>query len=139
MQYLTTLVLALFCLSVHALPADTAPSTTREQTRSLTFSQMGQPGGVRLTGTNRFTELSSGIRLDELVTRVSLDLQVLYPQGMRHDQSFIRVYVNNQLAGISPLSASRAGIPHQVAIELDPLLFSDFSNLRIEYDGTYDS
>jgi cellulose synthase operon protein B len=148
MQFLTTLALLFFCLSGQAQPVAQAGNNgktiasntadTAVQTRSLTFAQMGRPEGVRLTGLVRFAEMSSGIRLDELVTGANLNLQVLYPQGMRHDQSFIRVYVNNQLSGISQLSASRAGIPHTVNIELDPLLFSDFSTLRIEYDGTYD-
>ncbi|MEK9815839.1 MAG: cellulose biosynthesis cyclic di-GMP-binding regulatory protein BcsB, partial [Limnobacter sp.] len=100
---------------------------------------MGQPNGVRLSGVNRFVDLNSGIRLDELVTRANLSLKVLYPQGMRHDQSFVRVYVNNQLSGLSQLSVARAGVPHTVDIELDPLLFSDFATIRVEYDGTYDS
>lgn len=100
---------------------------------------MGQPNGVRLSGVNRFVDLNSGIRLDELVTRANLSLRVLYPQGMRHDQSFVRVYVNNQLSGISQLSVARAGVPHTVEIDLDPLLFSDFATIRVEYDGTYDS
>jgi len=100
---------------------------------------MGQPNGVRLSGINRFVDLNSGIRLDELVTRASLSLRVLYPQGMRHDQSFVRVYVNNQLSGLSQLSVARAGVPHTVEVELDPLLFSDFATIRVEYDGTYDS
>jgi len=94
-----------------------------ERTRTLTFAQMGQPNGVRLSGVNRFVDLNSGIRLDELVTRANLSLKVLYPQGMRHDQSFVRVYVNNQLSGLSQLSVARAGVPHTVDIELDPLLF----------------
>lgn len=100
---------------------------------------MGQSSGVRLTGTNRFVDLNSGIRLDELVTQASLNLKVLYPQGMRHDQSFIRVYVNEQLSAVSQLSTSRAGISHNMPIELDPTLFSDFTTIRIEYDGTYDT
>lgn len=110
-----------------------------ERQRTLTFSEMGQSSGVRLTGTNRFVDLNSGIRLDELVTRASLKLKVLYPQGMRHDQSFIRVYVNDQLSALSQLSTSRAGISHNMTLELDPTLFSDFATLRIEYDGTYDT
>jgi hypothetical protein len=139
----------LFCLNSYAkapapAPAQsivvyTDPSTALEQTRTLTFAEMGQPSGVRLNGITRMVELNSGIRLDELVKRASLSLKVLYPQGMRHDQSFIRVYVNNQLSGISQLKSARAGVVHTMDIELDPILFSDFATLRIEYDGTYDS
>ena len=72
-----------------------------EQRRTLEFSKMGQPNGIRLTGVNRFVEMNSGVRLDELVLGARLSLKVLYPPGMRHDQSFIRVYVNDQLAAIS--------------------------------------
>lgn len=143
-----SIALCVFCLTGHAQQAveltqraDTArlEAAGVEKQRTLKFSEMGQSSGVRLTGTNRFVDLNSGIRLDELVTRASLNLKVLYPQGMRHDQSFIRVYVNDQLSALSQLSTSRAGISHNMTLELDPTLFSDFATLRIEYDGTYDT
>lgn len=139
MRHLLCLTIILFCLTGHAQESTEPVVTAVDRSRILTFTEMGQPNGVRLSGLNRFVDLNSGIRLDELVTRANLSLRVLYPQGMRHDQSFVRVYVNNQLSGISQLSAARAGVPHTVDIELDPLLFSDFATVRIEYDGTYDS
>lgn len=110
-----------------------------ENRRTLELSEMGQPSGIRLTGVNRFVEMNSGVRLDELVLGARLSLKVLYPPGMRHDQSFIRVYVNDQLAAISQLSEDKASLPHTMNIELDPVLFSDFATLKVEYDGTYDS
>lgn len=143
-----SLALIFCCLSVNAQEAvalgvseqtEVKVASAVERSRSLTFTDMGQSNGVRLSGINRVVDLNSGIRLDELVTRASLNLRVLYPQGMRHDQSFVRVYVNNQLSAVSQLSASRAGVPHTLNIELDPTLFTDFATLRIEYDGTYDS
>ncbi|HEX4880414.1 MAG TPA: cellulose biosynthesis cyclic di-GMP-binding regulatory protein BcsB [Limnobacter sp.] len=120
-------------------PAAAAAIQAPEKTRTLTFATMGQPNGVKLTGVARFLDLNSGIRLDELVTRASLQLKVLYPAGMRHDQSFLRVYVNDQLSTIHQLSESKAGVSHTVNLELDPMLFSDFAMVRIEFDGTYDS
>lgn len=147
MRYFTSLALLLFCLGAHAQVSTTERATGNdlnvapqaEKTRTLTFADMGQPSGIRLSGLNRIVDLSSGIRLDELVTKASMNLRVLYPQGMRHDRSFVRVYVNNQLSGLSQLSAARAGVPHTINIELDPMLFSDYATLRIEYDGTYDA
>lgn len=145
MRYIISFVLLILCLNGQAQESDVKnipvleAGQTVEKTRELTFSQMGQPNGVRLSGINRFIDLNSGIRLDELVKSATLKLKVLYPQGMRHDQSFIRVYVNEQLSGMSQLSGSRAGVPHSMNIELDPVLFSDFATVRIEYDGTYDS
>ena len=148
MKYTFSIALCVSCLAVNAqqvappvLQAATVPqeAVAPEKQRILTFAEMGRSNGVRLTGTNRFVDLNSGIRLDELVTRASLNLKVLYPQGMRHDQSFIRVYVNDQLSALSQLSASRAGISHTMSLELDPTLFSDFATIRIEYDGTYDT
>ena len=148
MRKTLSLALIFCCLSAHAqevaapiIPEPTEPeiAATLERSRNLTFADMGQSNGVRLSGINRVVDLNSGIRLDELVIRASLNLRVLYPQGMRHDQSFVRVYVNNQLSGISQLSSSRAGVPHTLNIELDPTLFTDFATVRIEYDGTYDS
>lgn len=145
MRYIISFVLLILCLNGQAQESDVENipvldvGQTVEKTRELTFSQMGQPNGVRLSGINRFIDLNSGIRLDELVKSATLKLKVLYPQGMRHDQSFIRVYVNEQLSGMSQLSSSRAGVTHTMNIELDPVLFSDFATVRIEYDGTYDS
>ncbi|HEX4916893.1 MAG TPA: cellulose biosynthesis cyclic di-GMP-binding regulatory protein BcsB [Limnobacter sp.] len=110
-----------------------------EKTRILSFATMGQPNGVKLTGVSRFVDLSAGIRLDELVKQAKLELKLLYPAGMRHDQSFIRVYVNNQLSTIHQLSETKAGVIHTVNLDLDPVLFSDFATVRIEYDGTYDA
>lgn len=110
-----------------------------QKERVLTFAMMGQPTGAKLSGLSHSVRLNSGIRLDELVTHAKLDLKVMYPQGMRHDQSFIRVYINEQLAAISQLSANKAGMLHSVQMDLDPTLFTDFATLRVEYDGTYDS
>lgn len=147
MRHTLSIALCLLCLSGHAQePATTGTPVAEkentsqvEQVRTLTFPEMGQTSGIKLTGINRFVELNAGVRLDELVTRASLNLHMLYPPGMRHDQSFVRVYVNNQLSSITQLSANRAGTAHTVQIDLDPMLLSDFASLRIEYDGTYDS
>lgn len=147
MRTIITTALCLFCLTGHAQEpllqppvnpvVDVAQAT--EKTRTQRFSEMGQPNGARLTGANRAVDLNSGVRLDELVSRARLDLKVLYPQGMRHDQSFVRVYVNNQLSAIEQLSANKAGVLHTVSLDLDPMLFSDFTTVRVEYDGTYDA
>ena len=147
MIYSFVLCLFLFSVGAHAQEPQTseqsnttnAPLAQTEQRRTLEFSAMGQPNGIRLTGINRFVEMNSGVRLDELVLGARLSLKVLYPPGMRHDQSFIRVYINDQLAAISQLSEDKAGVPHTMNIELDPVLFSDFATLKLEYDGTYDS
>ncbi len=112
MRHFPALAFLLFCLTGYTQESAVATTAAAnletasaiEQTRTLTFAQMGQSNGVQLSGINRFIELNSGIRLDELVTRASLSLRVLYPQGMRHEQSFVRVYVNNQLSGLSQLS-----------------------------------
>lgn len=147
MRTTITTALCLFCLAGYA-QEQLSPGTEfttqmmptpAEKTRAQRFSEMGLPNGARLTGVNRVVDLNSGIRLDELVTRARLDLDVLYPQGMRHEQSFIRVYVNNQLSAIQQLSANKAGLPHKVSFDLDPMLFSDFTTIRVEYDGTYDA
>lgn len=123
-----------------ALPSPTAPvSADKTNTRSLTLAAMGKPNGLRLSGVTRVSELNTGIRLDELVTKATFKMKVIYPQGMRHDQSFIRVYVNNQLAGMAQLKADKAGSLHWMSVDLDPMLFTDFAPLRLEYDGTYDT
>lgn len=120
--------------------AETSPTQQPpEKTRTITLATMGQPNGVKLSGISRFIDLSAGVRLDELVTKATLELKVLYPPGMRHDQSFLRVYINDQLSNIHQLSDSRAGVTHTVRLDLDPVLLSDFANLRLEFDGTYDA
>ncbi|MDH4395648.1 MAG: cellulose biosynthesis cyclic di-GMP-binding regulatory protein BcsB [Limnobacter sp.] len=145
----------LACLTLFAVTplgiAQVAPTTTekssvvltssaeRTSTRSLTLAAMGKPNGLQLSGVTRVSELNTGIRLDELVTKATLKLKVIYPQGMRHDQSFIRVYVNNQLAGMAQLKTEKAGSLHWMSVDLDPMLFTDFAPLRLEYDGTYDT
>ena len=122
--------------AINAPPPVTAPSETQ---RVVKLSTLGQANGIQLTGLNRSVSMNAGVRLDELVTAARLDLKVIYPPGMRHDQSFIRVYVNGQLAGMHQLDKTRAGVSHGGSIALDPLLFSDFAGMRIEFDGTYDS
>lgn len=147
MRAIITTALCLFCLpgftQEPVLQGTVVPTqevaATAEKTRTQRFSEMGQPNGARLSGANRVVDLNSGVRLDELVVRASLNLKVLYPQGMRHEQSFIRVYVNNQLSAIEQLSANKAGVPHTLSFDLDPMLFSDFTTVRVEYDGTYDA
>ena len=147
MRIIIATALCLSCLTGHAqksvspsaaAPAMNAASAT-EKTRTQRFADMGQPNGTRLTGSNRTVDLNYGVRLDELVSHAKLDLKVIYPQGMRHEQSFIRVYVNNQLSAIEQLRPERAGIQHTVSFNLNPMLFSDSTTIRVEYDGTYDT
>ncbi|HEX5484460.1 MAG TPA: cellulose biosynthesis cyclic di-GMP-binding regulatory protein BcsB [Limnobacter sp.] len=114
-------------------------NTSGLKSRVLTLAAMGQPNGIKLTGLMKSVNLSTGVRLDEFITAAKLDLKAIYPPGMRHDQSFIRVYVNDQLAGMAQLKKEDAGALHDMQIDLNPNLFSDFTNLRIEYDGTYDA
>lgn len=146
-QFICLTLLAVFTgVNAQSLPnlngqQSLAVKSTAEKTntRTLTLAAMGRPNGLRLSGVTRVSELSTGIRLDELVTKANFKLKVIYPQGMRHDQSFIRVYVNNQLAGMAQLKADKAGASHWMSIDLDPMLFSDFAPLRLEFDGTYDT
>ncbi|HEY1059911.1 MAG TPA: cellulose biosynthesis cyclic di-GMP-binding regulatory protein BcsB [Limnobacter sp.] len=151
---LTLLTVAAFAISAQAQPVTLQPTTaatsistasnatpaaSANAERTLTLANMGQPSGIKLTGVNKSVELNSGVRLDELVKQASLNLKMIYPSGMRHDQSFLRVYVNNQLAAISPLTENKAGVLHTTRIDLDPALFTDFSAIRIELDATYDT
>ena len=147
MRIIIATAFCIFCLTGHtqepvSLPSSSPPSNkviNAAKTKTIRLADMGQPDGTRLTGGNRIVDLNYGVRLDELVSNAQLDLKVIYPQGMRHEQSFIRVYVNNQLSAVEQLRAERAGIPHTVSFKLDPMLFSDFTTIRVEYDGTYDT
>lgn len=121
------------------LPAATEPSAVLPALqRVVSLENLGRPQGVQLSGVNRRAQLSAGVRLDELVTEASLALRMIYPPGMRHDQSFLRVYVNDQLTAISQLSEARAGNLHTVFVPLEPELFTDFATVTLELDATYD-
>ncbi|NJM32874.1 MAG: hypothetical protein HC848_08515, partial [Limnobacter sp.] len=88
------------------------------EARTLSFAQMGNPQGIQLSGIHTTTTLNAGVRLDELIKQARMNLKLIYPPGMKHEQSFLNVRVNGQTAGVVQLSQAQAGIYHNVELEL---------------------
>ncbi len=104
-------------------------------TRSMTFAQLGRPKGLSLSGLITSDRINSGVRLDELITQAELDLKLLYPPGLEFRTSYLRVLVNDQLAGLYPLNENQAGAYHNVTVPLVTDYFTDFAEIKFEFEG----
>ncbi|WP_417641650.1 cellulose biosynthesis cyclic di-GMP-binding regulatory protein BcsB [Enterobacter kobei] len=114
--------------------ADNAP--TREVT--LTFAQIAPPpGSMILRGVNPDGGIEFGTRSDEIVSKAMLNLEYTPSPSLLPVQSQLKVYLNDELMGVLPVTKEQLGKKTQAQIAIDPLYITDFNRVRLEFVGHY--
>lgn len=114
--------------------ADNAP--TRDVT--LTFAQIAPPpGSMILRGVNPDGGIEFGMRSDEVVSHAMLNLQYTPSPSLLPVQSQLKVYLNDELMGVLPVTKEQLGKKTQAQIAIDPLYITDFNRVRLEFVGHY--
>ncbi|MCG8709562.1 cellulose biosynthesis cyclic di-GMP-binding regulatory protein BcsB [Brenneria sp. 4F2] len=104
----------------------------------LPFSQIAPaPGSFSLRGINPYGQIEFGVRGDEVVTQAALDLEFTPSPSLAPVESHFKVYLNDELMGVTSLTQDRLGKPSRVRIPLDPRYISDFNRVRLEFIGHY--
>ncbi|MBV7407094.1 cellulose biosynthesis cyclic di-GMP-binding regulatory protein BcsB [Enterobacter sp. ENT03] len=114
--------------------ADNAP--TRDVT--LTFAQIAPPpGSMILRGVNPDSGVEFGMRSDEVVSKALLNLEYTPSPSLLPVQSQLKVYLNDELMGVLPVTKEQLGKKTQAQVAIDPLYITDFNRVRLEFVGHY--
>lgn len=117
-------------------PLPPVPAPVRSQ--DLSFEQMAStPGTLSLRGNAPDGQADFTVRRDQVVTKASLDLDFTPSPSLLPLISQIKVYLNDELMGVTALTKAQMGERSHVRIELDPRYAKDFNRLKVSFVGHY--
>ncbi|WP_342754598.1 cellulose biosynthesis cyclic di-GMP-binding regulatory protein BcsB [Pantoea sp. MBD-2R] len=103
-----------------------------------TFAQIAPPPGTfNLQGTRPQGQIEFGVRSDEVVTKALLTLSYRPSPSLLPAMSHLKVYLNDEMVGLVPLSQDQLGKTNQIQLPLDPRFIGDFNRVRMELVGHY--
>ncbi|MBN3343258.1 cellulose biosynthesis cyclic di-GMP-binding regulatory protein BcsB [Pectobacterium brasiliense] len=129
-----------------AAPATTMPAIPLAQPAANTavrnvvmpFAQIAPaPGTFALRGVDPNGQIEFGVRSDEVVTQASLDLEFTPSPALIPTESHIKVYLNNELMGVTTISKEQMGKSNRVRMPIDPRYITDFNSLQLVFVGHY--
>ncbi|KTC89743.1 Cellulose synthase regulatory subunit [Fluoribacter dumoffii] len=106
----------------------------------LYFNNLNQQQGNFTLGnftTGKNIEFS--VRKDELISQAVLHLQFTPSPALIPLLSQLKIYLNEELVTVIPISAEQLGKLNSVDIPIDSHFISDFNRLRLEFIGHYQS
>ncbi|MFN1130074.1 cellulose biosynthesis cyclic di-GMP-binding regulatory protein BcsB [Lelliottia nimipressuralis] len=114
--------------------ADNVPSRDVK----LTFAQIAPPpGSMILRGINPNGGVEFGIRSDEVVSSALLNLEYTPSPSLLPVQSQLKVYLNDELMGVLPVTKEQLGKKTLAQVPINPLFITDFNRVRLEFVGHY--
>lgn len=117
-------------------PLPPLPAPVRSQ--DLSFEQMASsPGTLSLRGRAPDGQADFTVRRDQVVTRASLDLDFTPSPSLLPLVSQVKVYLNDELMGVTALTKEQMGQRTHARIELDPRYAKDFNRLKLSFIGHY--
>jgi hypothetical protein len=117
-------------------PVVTENAPAREVT--LNFAQIAPPpGSMVLRGVHPNGSVEFGMRSDEVVSRALLNLEYTPSPALIPVQSQLKVYLNDELMGVLPVTKEQLGKKTLARLPIDPLYVSDFNRVRLEFVGHY--
>ncbi|MGL5241125.1 MAG: cellulose biosynthesis cyclic di-GMP-binding regulatory protein BcsB [Kluyvera ascorbata] len=121
--------------------ADTAPVVVQDApTRDvkLSFAQIAPPpGSMVLRGANPDGGIEFGMRSDEVVSKALLNLIYTPSPSLLPVTSQLKVYLNDELMDVLPVTKEQLGKKVTAQIAVDPLYITDFNRVRLEFIGHY--
>ena len=105
--------------------------------RTSTLSQLGRRQDTLLSGVRNTTNFEFQVRRDRLAREAELDLSFTPSPSLLPTLSHLRVYLNDALMGVLPITRDQLGKPVQAKLPLDARLISDFNQIRVEFVGHY--
>ncbi|MGZ0751099.1 cellulose biosynthesis cyclic di-GMP-binding regulatory protein BcsB [Kluyvera sichuanensis] len=129
-----------------AAPASTDAATTTpvvvedapSRDVKLSFAQIAPPpGSMVLRGSNPDGGIEFGMRSDEVVSKAMLNLTYTPSPSLLPTTSQLKVYLNDELMGVLPVTKEQLGKKVSTQIPIDPLYITDFNRVRLEFIGHY--
>ncbi len=113
---------------------DNAPSRDVK----LTFAQIAPPpGSMVLRGINPNGGVEFGMRSDEVVSKAVLNLEYTPSPSLLPVQSQLKVYLNDELMDVLPVTKEQLGKKTLAQVPINPLFITDFNRVRLEFVGHY--
>ncbi|MCS2162220.1 cellulose biosynthesis cyclic di-GMP-binding regulatory protein BcsB [Scandinavium sp. H11S7] len=104
----------------------------------LSFAQIAPaPGSIELKGSNPTGAVQFGTRSDEIVSKATLNLVYTPSPALLPVQSQLKVYLNDELMGVLPVTKEQLGKKVMAQVPVDPLYITDLNNVRLEFVGHY--
>ncbi len=104
----------------------------------LSFAQIAPaPGSIELKGSNPTGAVQFGTRSDEVVSKAMLNLVYTPSPSLLPVQSQLKVYLNDELMGVLPVTKEQLGKKVMAQVPVDPLYITDLNNVRLEFVGHY--
>lgn len=114
--------------------AENAPSRDVK----LTFAQIAPPpGSMVLRGINPNGGVEFGMRSDEVVSQAMLNLEYTPSPSLLPVQSQLKVYLNDELMDVLPVTKEQLGKKTLAQVPINPLFITDFNRVRLEFVGHY--
>ncbi|WP_438442653.1 cellulose biosynthesis cyclic di-GMP-binding regulatory protein BcsB [Kluyvera georgiana] len=104
----------------------------------LSFAQIAPPpGSMVLRGSNPDGGVEFGMRSDEVVSKAQLNLTYTPSPSLLPITSQLKVYLNDELMDVLPVTKEQLGKKVTAQIAVDPLYITDFNRVRLEFIGHY--
>lgn len=104
----------------------------------LNFAQIAPPpGSMVLRGINPTGSVEFGMRSDEVVSKALLNLEYTPSPALLPVQSQLKVYLNDELMGVLPVTKEQLGKKTFAQVPINPLYITDFNRVRLEFVGHY--
>lgn len=104
----------------------------------LTLAQIAPPpGSMVLRGVNPNGSIEFGMRSDEVVSKAMLNLEYTPSPSLLPIQSQLKVYLNDELMGVLPVTKEQLGKKTLAQMPINPLFITDFNRVRLEFVGHY--
>ncbi|MGT3164830.1 cellulose biosynthesis cyclic di-GMP-binding regulatory protein BcsB [Yersinia enterocolitica] len=105
---------------------------------TYTFAKIAPPPGTfALRSTNPEGVIEFGVRSDEVVTHAMLNLEFTPSPSLTPLESQVKVFLNDELMGVTAITKDQLGKPSRFQLPIDPLYISDFNRLRLVFVGHY--
>ena len=123
------------------VPGASAPvvaENTPSRDVKLTFAQIAPPpGSMVLRGINPNGGVEFGMRSDEVVSKAMLNLEYTPSPSLLPVQSQLKVYLNDELMDVLPVTKEQLGKKTLAQVPINPLFITDFNRVRLEFVGHY--
>lgn len=111
------------------------PAPTRDY--SLSLPQLSSLSDFKLFGISNLQNLEFTLSRDQLVTQASLELVFTPSPALLPRVSHLRVYLNDELMQVVPITVEPPGQQQSQSIALDSAYLSTYNRIRIEFVGHY--
>ena len=135
---ITTLIFGLLISCIAVSMPSTEPVSVVEN-KEITFSQLGINGSISMSGSESTAFLSFGSRLDEIVSKASLQFSFVPSPALLSAVSHLKVFLNEELMGVIAINDGDQGQRVSTTIPLDTRFISNFNQLRFELIGSINS